>query len=639
MHADNIMHVVEGTSAKIIDLNELDLKFSVPKDTTINEYSTDDFIERIKLINKLPFNKANIYFTDMVWDFQEFTTLSIPRKVLVFKFDKCPEEFRDELKAYVLIQMLDRKTKVQTIHKNATYIRKFFSYAKSKGYLYVEDIPDSVIRGYINSEIRAGLTATSIAFIRGALKGFYRYYAVNFKDLITTERAKLFETEDVNELYATKESSKLPDIPENYFMAFLQAIITVAKDKTEKVTNRAIACIYIILSQTGLRIGEILNLEIDDLMATTIFNGESVHYLRYKTWKREKGNNVFSYEITYINELSKFAFDLLTELYSDGRKKLNTNLLYIGNLWYYKRKEIKLPIESGVFEKSAVKFFAYLNKFFPTVDVPEELYPGINIKQVSKDPAVTRQYPSAKTLAKPRNHQFRVHVCSVLYKKGVPLDYINKYMSHLTETMTDYYIRITPSNPQEDMEFSFNILEKIVKGELKLLGGKDADGIVKRINEFIEKNGFNVKTDVKEICDSLLNRMPIRPKTGGVCIKSSLRECSIDAKTDDFYCAYEICPNLYHFYYMAAVSYRQYKELKEAISINRKNGFKRQVEKEEHRIKYLISNRLLPELKELASVIEEKGANAVISQYPDLTDIIVNYDSIFAEVNEWKLEN
>lgn len=34
-------------------------------------------------------------------------------------------------------------------------------------------------------------------------------------------------------------------------------------------------------------------------------NGEKRYYLMYKTWKRENGNDVYSIEKTYINDLSK----------------------------------------------------------------------------------------------------------------------------------------------------------------------------------------------------------------------------------------------------------------------------------------------------------------------------------------------
>ena len=623
--------------ALMIMPNELDLSFAVPEDTSFNDEGSSHFIEEIKRLNRMPFNKGDIFWSDDVWDFAPYTKLSIPKKTLKFIFSKCPEMFKDELKSYVLIQLLNKRMKIQSIHKNATYLRKFFTYAFSEGYCYVEDIPDSTILGYLHSEIEAGLLATTLAYIRGAIKSFYRYYSVNFKDIFTSDRQDLLETSDVGELYAVKEAAKTPDIPNNFFRPFMKAVIQIAHDESMSLTDRAMACIYILLSQTGLRIGELLNLEVDDITSTLIFSGERTYYLRYKTWKRVKGNNAFTYEKTFINELSKFAFDMLADLYESDRNRLGTKMLFLGGA--RSRKTGAVPIESNTFDKMSVKFFFKLNDYFPTVNVPDGTYIGVPQKNVTSEKFIKQQHPEVKTIARPRNHQFRVHVCTELYNKGVPIEYINKYMAHLSTQMEDYYIRITPKNPQEDMEFSYEVMKKVVSGDLHLLGGKDVDGMMKKINDFIADNKFNVKKDIDAICQSLLKQMPIRPKTGGVCIKSSIRECSIDAKTDDFYCAYGVCPNLFHFFYVASLSYRQYKEMREAIDINRKNGFTRQAQKETHRLANLISTKLVPELDELRKEVESKGVGTVLEQYPDLTEVVENFDDIYSEVTEWKSKN
>lgn len=184
------------------------------------------------------------------------------------------------------------------------------------------------------------------------------------------------------------------------------------------------------------------------------------------------------------------------------------------------------------------------------------MYPTMFRKKAVNNISVKKYNPNAKTITMPKNHQLRVHVCTELYNKGVPLKYIEKFMAHLSNEMKGYYVRPTKKNPQEDMDFTLDTLFKIVTGETKLLG--PTKGLNEKIEEFIKENNYNVKTDLDAICESLAKKIPIRQKTGGVCIKSSmLRECSKDAKTNEFYCAYGVCPNIFHFYYMADVSYRQ----------------------------------------------------------------------------------
>ena len=161
--------------------------------------------------------------------------------------------------------------------------------------------------------------------------------------------------------------------------------------------------------------------------------------------------------------------------------------------------------------------------------------------------------------------------------------------------------------------------------------------LIEKINQFISENNYNVATDLDEICEKLSAKIPIRQKTGGVCIKSSmLRECSKDAKTNEFYCAYGVCPNIFHFYYMADVSYRQAKELVETININKSRGLMRQVQKESHMLQTIINQKLMPELTELRNVIEKEGAITIMKKYPDLQNIIEHNSDIYKEIEQWK---
>ena len=178
-------------------------------------------------------------------------------------------------------------------------------------------------------------------------------------------------------------------------------------------------------------------------------------------------------------------------------------------------------------------------------------------------------------------------------------------------------------------------LKKLVSGEIVPLGG--TPGLMDKINKFIEDGHYNIYTDMDAICESLAKKIPIRQKTGGVCIKASMmRECSKDAPTNEFYCAYGVCPNIYHFFYMADISYRQCKELTETIAINKKNGFIKQVQKETGMRQKIAVNRLIPQMNELRRMVDTKGLEYVLQNYPDLKDIVENYDEIYKEAVEWK---
>lgn len=147
----------------------------------------------------------------------------------------------------------------------------------------------------------------------------------------------------------------------------------------------------------------------------------------------------------------------------------------------------------------------------------------------------------------------------------------------------------------------------------------------------------------------------IRQKSGGVCIKSSmLRDCSHDAPTNEFYCAYGVCPNIVHFYYMADISYERCKSLAVVIERNRERHaqllaeqgnslmkseravYPKQIQKNINMLYSITTNQLLPELEDLKRAIEEYGVEAVYIRHPEVQEIAENYESILEEALLWK---
>ena len=206
-------------------------------------------------------------------------------------------------------------------------------------------------------------------------------------------------------------------------------------------------------------------------------------------------------------------------------------------------------------------------------------------------------------------------------------------MGHLSHEMEGYYVR--PKNTiQEDLAFSTEILKDIVTGNARLLGGDK--GLKEKIDNYISENKLSVYDDLDKICSLLSEKIPIRQKLGGVCIKSSvLRECSIDAKTNEFYCAYSVCPNIFHFYYMADISYRQAKELTDSIRINKERGLLRQVQKDQNTLLTIIRKKLIPEIDELKYMINTKGLEFVYQNHPEVQPIAENLEAIERNIQEW----
>lgn len=292
-----------------------------------------------------------------------------------------------------------------------------------------------------------------------------------------------------------------------------------------------------------------------------------------------------------------------------------------------------LPVSGLSFNKSMLSFFSYYADKLDAIDSKDK-YPQLQTTSINNKPYMSL-HTKAKTLTYPLTPQFRVHVCTELYHKGVPLKYIAKFMGHLTSQMEGYYVRPKENQIQEDIMFSKKVIKYVVSGNVNLLGS-NAKEFSEKLKGFLKTNKYNVATDIDEIVEKLLKNIPVRNKTGGVCIKSSpLRECSKDSMSNELFCAYGVCPNIFHFFYMVEVSYRQGKELVNTIMANAKRGLKRQVQKELNMLQTITKQKVIPELDELKNELKKRGAKDILIDYPDLVDIIENFEDIYKEVEKW----
>lgn len=627
-------------TSNAIYITELQTTYTLPEKVTLYSNHTESYIDTLMALNKLPFNGLDIYYADNIWDFSTAIKLNITKSKLKFNFGLMNNSvFTNDMKNYILLTLLENKIKIQSIHSRYLAIKDFFLFAENNYHVYhVEDITVPIVKAFLQ-KIRDEGSITKLRKVKTGLRAFYMQYSANFKDITSKGLLALFEQDDAKVFKAYQYSKRSKPIPKEYFNKMLSACITVMNDENQTLSNRGAACVYIILSQTGLRIGEVLGLRTNCLRTTTIFNGEKAHYFEYSTWKREEGNNVSSSALTYVNELTYNAYNTLIQIYTERRQTFGLDNLYMGGKHVTSQS---FPLDSENFVKAALRLFVNFdnNGLLSTVNLAPDIYPTLHVfKTGSMNISQSGQfiYEKIQTVTFPDTQQLRFHCCTELAEKGVPLEYIQRFMSHLTSDMVHYHI-LPQSSPQEDMEFSLKTLREVASGKAKILG--DNKGLSDSIKKFIEENNFKVATDLDEICETLAKKLPIRQKTGGVCIKSSqLRECSMDAKTNEFYCAYGVCQNIVHFYYMADVTYRQCKELQETININKERGHMRQVEKETNMLYTITKKRLIPELEDLKAVIKRDGFESVYEIHPEVQPIVENIDIIEKEAITWSTKN
>jgi len=314
----------------VVRNTELDLEFELLIDTVINTGSSISFIDSVKSTNRLPISLGEIYYSDNIWDFSPYTVLNISKHCLRINFGNLGQPYKDDLKNYALLKIIENKVKTQTIRGRVLVLRKFLTYALSFHVFSVEDISLELIKQYIETR-KEYKNELGIFEMKKKIKSFYVTYSSNFQDILKDEYIRFFDEGNVKLLNALRKQNRTADIPADYFNRFLSTCISMMHDELLHVDYRSISCLLIIESQTGLRINEAIGLNVNALKTVTIFTGEESNYLTYETWKRESGNNVSSTEITYINILSKEAFSILKELHKEKRGALHQEYLYMGS--------------------------------------------------------------------------------------------------------------------------------------------------------------------------------------------------------------------------------------------------------------------------------------------------------------------
>lgn len=391
----------------------------------------------------------------------------------------------------------------------------------------------------------------------------------------------------------------------------------------------------ILLSQTGLRNGEICDCTVDSIDDESILDGTATaYYLTYTTNKGEKGNGNFKVVYTIITDLAHRAYRTLEKIYGAKRTKVNSNLLFTP------LKARTFPVTENTLSRMltalAVKYGEELGCINVQDKYPKLHHQNIGVLMSRNDVSrnYLKKYKPTDTASIPRPHQFRVRLCNDLINQGVPILYVQKHMNHLTEDVTYGYYR-KQKDLEKEKEYAESVMKMLVTGETEIMGdGKDT--LMLRINDYIKDSNLNVATDLDGIIKELTKKIPIRAKNGGFCIKSGpIRECNKTDSTDEFYCAYGMCVNLFHSFFMIDINYEKYTTLLKTIKYNQDMGFKKATDKETNKLKWIVKKYLFPELKELEKETKTKGEAVIKEKYPQVSFFIDNYKSIYEEVAAW----
>ena len=267
-------------TTNFVTINNLALSYELPVNSNINSIGCLSYLEEIEQIDLLPFSKGNIHFSSDLWDFKNYSTTNISKSSLVFIFQGIPVNFKKIVKWYSLISLLNNRVKIQTISARITNLRRCFVYLSAQGIRSVSDITLDSIEKFINYlKVNKKLAITTIKIYKNTLRDFLKFYNININPLNNDELFAYLATNDTNAYEAWRNTHKSKEIPKWYYDKMLVGFIKYMNDPICPYWIQGPSCIYILLSQVGLRIGEILNLSYSKcIKSKEAFNGDKLYY-------------------------------------------------------------------------------------------------------------------------------------------------------------------------------------------------------------------------------------------------------------------------------------------------------------------------------------------------------------------------
>ena len=582
------------------------------------------YLEAFSNIVEVPNIETKVNFYDDLWDFRPY--FKDKHYYLTINFNIMPDNLREYAKFFAIQKIIGGNKIITVNHAVKVTARTINEVFKNKTVRNIQLITsDDIIATAdamdISYEARRLVYLRTTEFLKFLVRDYELKLPIRFEPL----EAKISYEHARKKRHL--EENKTPKIPDAYFEKIIEVAKKVMKTRKAPFNQRVIACIILIVSQTGLRFTDLVSLKKDALFAKKIVkSGLEANYIEFFTSKPSKDNNNQLKCRIFANELCVKAFKTLQSLRKKSLAKKTEYLIVF---------EEKQEPSENYYPLNYSRVASHYKKFFYTYLPAESAqeWDGIGkVKYVTFESRDAKKETST-FLNIPSFSQYRVQVCTSLFEQNVPLVYIQKYMGHLTNEMQGYYVR-----PKDTYQENYAYTEKIIQE----IAGEDAtpigimgEKLKESIKAFINENKLNIYSDIEEIVKKFGNKLVIRGKSDGVCIRSKLERCSEDSKTNEVMCAYNLCPNLFHFYFMLDVTYNNFKTLQETFSVNQKNGLKKAAQKELHKVKDLIKRKLLPELDELSKELGKKGKEEIIKKYPELASIIDNYKGIRKEADEW----
>ena len=252
-------------------------------------YTSDNmaaYYAAIRLINGDQPIEKSIDYHETTWNYNLPTGDTRGDHTKIARLENCPDELY-HCARFFQIHKLERRKKPSSIClrlndslRVLTSIMEKTEH-KSLGVISTDDIIEEITNRDAGQARLHSLFESLYQFYYFLEENCRMTLPVNYETLKKLgQQAKRLEK-------ASVEENKWPNIPEAYFDVILKGSCKVMRDDKAMPRFRAVAASIILLSQLGIRLGDMLNLKVDSMFEEDA-EGLKMHYINYTVEKLSK---------------------------------------------------------------------------------------------------------------------------------------------------------------------------------------------------------------------------------------------------------------------------------------------------------------------------------------------------------------
>lgn len=552
-------------------------------------------------------------FTEDYWDLSPFHPDKDPDGFRVH-FDNAAPAFRDYLKLFYLFRLCE-KISPRTITYDVKVIRLILNDLLQKSEFFsLSTIETEDLTGYVEP---LPITPGTKAKYYKSLSYFFGFLTCNFDMPILVDHDKLLYLSRTYRLAQKRMDNRTPSIPDAYFAKLLKACIAAIHDESLPLNIRMTAGEIILLTQIGCRIEDMLNFKISDIK-TFAFGSKVFDYIEFDMRKPTKSDTPYRRVHCRLNDLCMEAIRVMIESGKELRNRWNCDYLFVLDDNLPGMGDYKPPIK---YRHLRYTYLRTLLRLMPE----DSTTPSKDIKGTSYN---------GKTIFAPTFKQYRVLVCTSLYRQGASLVNIRRSMGHLTDTMAAYYVRPKETYQKDRAEAARTILKAIVKEGAYPMCNPLSESVTSTLKRFLNESNVNIEGSLDEIRNKTDGKIIIRSKQNGFCIRTG-QTCAEDYKTDRILCAYDECPNIYYFYFDLPSMYELFKMTLSSYQDAVAGGFKKAAEKELLKLERIASQRLVPLLNGLEAQLVHFSESQIVEMHPEMENVVKIRRTIREEAERW----